>query len=282
MSATTAPRGSKSVVVIGHGMVGHRFVEALRARDEEQQWSVTVLCEEPLPAYDRVGLSSYVGSWDPKELALAGNEYEGDDLVDLRLGTKAENIDREARRVTTSAGDVIEYDALVMATGSYPFVPPVPGHDRPECFVYRTLDDLDGIRARSEAAGPGAVGVVVGGGLLGLEAANALKLLGMKAHVVEFAPRLMPLQVDEGGGALLARLVTDLGLTVHTGVGTSAISDGPDGITVELSDGSTIDASLLVFSAGVRPQDALAREAGIDVGERGGILTDLGCQTSDE
>lgn len=169
-----------------------------------------------------------------------------------------------------------------MATGSYPFVPPIPGHDRPECFVYRTLDDLDGIRKRADAAGPGAVGVVVGGGLLGLEAANALKLMGMTPHVVEFAPRLMPLQVDEGGGALLANLVTDLGLTVHTGVGTAGITEGPDGISVELSDGSVIEAALLVFSAGVRPQDQLARDAGLEVGERGGIITDLGCRTSDE
>ncbi|PQP26394.1 nitrite reductase large subunit NirB [Rhodococcus opacus] len=272
----------KSAVVIGHGMVGHRFVEALRARDESDDWSVTVLCEEPLPAYDRVGLSSYVGAWDPKELALAGNDYPGDALVDLRIGRRAATIDRESRKVTTDSGEVVAYDALVMATGSYPFVPPIPGHDRPECFVYRTLDDLDGIRKRADAAGPGAVGVVVGGGLLGLEAANALKLMGMTPHVVEFAPRLMPLQVDEGGGALLANLVTDLGLTVHTGVGTAGITEGPDGISVELSDGSVIEAALLVFSAGVRPQDQLARDAGLEVGERGGIITDLGCRTSDE
>ncbi|MFF2108028.1 nitrite reductase (NAD(P)H) [Rhodococcus sp. ACS1] len=272
----------KSAVVIGHGMVGHRFVEALRARDESDDWSVTVLCEEPLPAYDRVGLSSYVGAWDPKELALAGNDYPDDALVDLRIGRRAATIDREARKVTTDSGEVVGYDALVMATGSYPFVPPIPGHDRPECFVYRTLADLDGIRKRADAAGPGAVGVVVGGGLLGLEAANALKLMGMTPHVVEFAPRLMPLQVDEGGGALLANLVTDLGLTVHAGVGTAGITEGPDGITVELSDGSVIEAALLVFSAGVRPQDQLARDAGLEVGERGGIITDLGCRTSDE
>ncbi|RZK95865.1 nitrite reductase large subunit [Rhodococcus sp. WS4] len=272
----------KSAVVIGHGMVGHRFVEALRARDESDDWSVTVLCEEPLPAYDRVGLSSYVGAWDPKELALAGNDYPDDALVDLRIGRRAAAIDRESRKVTTDSGEVVAYDALVMATGSYPFVPPIPGHDRPECFVYRTLDDLDGIRKCADAAGPGAVGVVVGGGLLGLEAANALKLMGMTPHVVEFAPRLMPLQVDEGGGALLANLVTDLGLTVHTGVGTAGITEGPDGISVELSDGSVIEAALLVFSAGVRPQDQLARDAGLDVGERGGIITDLGCRTSDE
>ncbi|KDE12601.1 nitrite reductase large subunit NirB [Rhodococcus aetherivorans] len=270
----------KSVVVVGHGMVGHRFVEALRARDEKNLWSVTVLCEEPLPAYDRVGLSSYVGSWDSKELALAGNEYEGDDLVELRIGTRAAAIDRAGRTVTTDAGEVIGYDALVLATGSYPFVPPIPGKDLAGCFVYRTLDDLDGIRAGAEQAAPGAVGVVVGGGLLGLEAANALRMLGMTPHVVEFAPRLMPLQVDEGGGALLARLVTDLGLTVHTGVGTAGITEGPGGLRVELSDGSVIDAALLVFSAGVRPQDGLARDAGLELGPRGGVRTDLGCRST--
>ncbi|WP_032403088.1 nitrite reductase large subunit NirB [Rhodococcoides fascians] len=272
----------KNAVVVGHGMVGHRFVEALRARDEAAEWKVTVLCEEALPAYDRVGLSSYVGAWDHKELALAGNDYPGDLLVEMRTGVRADRIDRDHRTVETSAGDSVEYDALVLATGSYPFVPPIPGHDLPGCFVYRTLDDLDKIRARADAAGPGAVGVVVGGGLLGLEAANALQKMGMTPHVIEFAPRLMPLQVDEGGGALLARLVTELGLNVHVGVGTSSISENDSaGLTVELSDGSTIDAALLVFSAGVRPQDRLARESGLEVGERGGIMVDIGCTTSD-
>ncbi|RMB76297.1 nitrite reductase large subunit [Rhodococcus sp. SBT000017] len=272
----------KNAVVVGHGMVGHRFVEALRARDEAAEWKITVLCEEALAAYDRVGLSSYVGAWDHKELALAGNDYPGDALVEMRTGVRADRIDRDHRTVVTSAGDTVEYDALVLATGSYPFVPPITGHDLPACFVYRTLDDLDKIRARADAAGPGAVGVVVGGGLLGLEAANALKKMGMTPHVIEFAPRLMPLQVDEGGGALLARLVTELGLNVHVGVGTSSISENDSaGLTVELSDGSTIDAALLVFSAGVRPQDRLARESGLEVGERGGIMVDIGCSTSD-
>ena len=271
-----------NAVVVGHGMVGHRFVEALRARDEAAEWKVTVLCEEALAAYDRVGLSSYVGAWDHKELALAGNDYPGDALVEMRTGVRAERIDRDHRTVVTSAGDTVDYDALVLATGSYPFVPPIAGHDLPACFVYRTLDDLDRIRARADAAGPGAVGVVVGGGLLGLEAANALKKMGMTPHVIEFAPRLMPLQVDEGGGALLARLVTELGLNVHVGVGTSSISENDSaGLTVELSDGSSIDAALLVFSAGVRPQDRLARESGLEVGARGGIMVDIGCSTSD-
>ncbi|WP_147129909.1 nitrite reductase large subunit NirB [Nocardia ninae] len=271
----------KTAVVVGHGMVGHRFVEALRSRDEAGQWQVVVLSEERLPAYDRVGLSTYVGAWDTAALALPGNDYDGDALVDLRLGQRAESIDRDARKVTTSAGDTIAYDALVLATGSYPFVPPVPGHDRPECFVYRTIDDLDGIRAAAEAAGPGAVGVVVGGGLLGLEAANALRLLGLTPHVVEYNQRLMPAQVDEGGGAILERLVTDLGLYVHTGVGTSSIEAGDSGIRVSLSDDSVIEASLVVFSAGVRPRDQIARDSGLEVGPRGGIITDLGLQTSD-
>ncbi|MFC9894078.1 nitrite reductase large subunit NirB [Nocardia sp. NPDC127579] len=276
----------KTAVVVGHGMVGHRFVEALRSRDDAGQWQVIVLSEEPLPAYDRVGLSSYVGAWDPKELALAGNTYDGDQLVDLRLGVRADTVDRAARKVTTSAGEVIGYDALVLATGSYAFVPPVPGHDSEGCYVYRTLEDLDGIRAAAEAAGPGAVGIVVGGGLLGLEAANALRLLGMTPHVVEFAPRLMPVQVDEGGGAILEKLVTDLGLHVHTGVGTSAIAvldDAPpaERLEVTLSDETAVRAAVVVFAAGIRPRDQIARDAGLEVGPRGGVITDLGLQTSD-
>ncbi|WP_067574812.1 nitrite reductase large subunit NirB [Nocardia acidivorans] len=276
----------KTAVVIGHGMVGHRFVEALRSRDEAGDWQVIVLSEERLAAYDRVGLSSYVGAWETSALALPGNDYAGDDLVQVRLGVRADEVDRAARKVTTSTGDVIGYDALVLATGSYAFVPPVPGHDAPECFVYRTLEDLDGIRATAEAAGPGAVGVVVGGGLLGLEAANALRLLGMTPHVVEFNRWLMPAQIDEGGGAILAALVTELGLHVHTGVGTSTIEtimDAPvsERLEVTFSDDTQLRAALVVFAAGVRPRDEIARTAGLEVGPRGGVITDLGLRTSD-
>ncbi|WP_127782303.1 nitrite reductase large subunit NirB [Rhodococcus sp. X156] len=275
---------SRTVIVVGHGMVGHRFVEALRERDVDHTWQVTVLSEEPVAAYDRVALSSYVGGWDASSLALAGNDYAGDEQVQVRLGETALAIDRAARTVTTTSGEVLGYDALVLATGSSAFVPPVPGRDSAGCFVYRTLADLDGIRAAAEAAAAQGrpTGVVVGGGLLGLEAANALNLMGITPHVVEFAPRLMPLQVDAGGGALLRNLVEKLGLTVHTGVGTQEITELPEGgLRVGLSDGGTIDASLVVFSAGVRPRDQLARDAGLAVGERGGVLVDTGCRTSD-
>ncbi|UMB72301.1 nitrite reductase large subunit NirB [Mycobacterium paraterrae] len=268
-------------------MVGHRFVEALRTRDTDGAWRVVVFGEEADAAYDRVGLSTYVGAWDRSLLALAGNDYAGDPLVELRLGSPVTAIDRTARRVIVADGSELAYDAVVLATGSYPFVPPVPGKDSPGCHVYRTLDDLDAIRVGAEAAlarDPGAVGIVVGGGLLGLEAANALRLLGMRPHVVEFAPRLMPLQVDQAGGEHLLRSVRELGIGVTVGAGTSAIEpidDGANRLRVTLSNDEVIDAALLVFSAGVRPRDELARAAGLDIGERGGVTCDLACVTSD-
>ncbi|GAB3135914.1 nitrite reductase large subunit NirB [Tsukamurella serpentis] len=276
----TAPR---TVVVIGHGMVGHRFIEALRARDDDGDWRVVVFGEETDAAYDRVGLSSYVGKWDRSGLALAGNDYAGDDLVQVRLGERVTGIDRAAKTVTTATGSV-SYDALVLATGSYAFVPPVPGHDLPGCHVYRTLDDLDAIRADADAAlarGEGAVGMVVGGGLLGLEAANALRTLGLRPHVVEVNPRLMPQQVDSGGGEHLARLIGELGIDISLSSGTTDISRTDTGLAVTLKDETVVAAAVVVFAAGVRPRDELARAADIEVGERGGVITDLGCVTSD-
>src|SRR3954466_9182922 len=184
---------ARHVVVVGHGMVGHRFVEAVRARDTEGRWRITVLAEESDAAYDRVGLTGYTEHWDRARLALPGNDYASDSRVWLRLGARVPAIGPHARAVICGDGERFEYDALVLATGSYAFVPPVPGHDLPGCHVYRTLDDLDAIRAdaaRAAAAGSRS-GVVIGGGLLGLEAANALRQFGLQAHIVERAPRLM-------------------------------------------------------------------------------------------
>jgi nitrite reductase (NADH) large subunit len=280
-------------VVVGHGMVGHRFVEALRSRDADGGWRVTVLAEEADAAYDRVGLTGYTEHWDRSLLALPGNDYRDDDLVALRLGSRVAEIDRVAKTVLTADGDRVAYDALVLATGSYAFVPPVPGHDLPSCHVYRTLDDLDAIRADALRAIKGTpVGVVIGGGLLGLEAANALRQFGLQTHVVEMAPRLMAQQLDEAGGALLGRMIGDLGIEIHVGVGTSSIepaqrnrpvrrSADVDSVRVTLSDGTVIDAGVVVFAAGVRPRDELARAADIEVAERGGVLTDLSCATRD-
>ncbi|WP_122440739.1 nitrite reductase large subunit NirB [Mycobacterium attenuatum] len=291
-AGTTHARGgaspcSRHVVVVGHGMVGHRLVEALRARDTSGLWRITVLAEEADAAYDRVGLTSYTESWDRGLLALPGNDYAGDDLVRLLLNTRVTEIDRAAKSVMTADGQRHGYDALVLATGSYAFVPPVPGHDLPQCHVYRTLDDLDAIRAGAQAAqNSDHTGVVIGGGLLGLEAANALRQFGLQPHVVEMMPRLMAQQIDEAGGALLARMITDLGIAVHVGTGTESIepvehSDSPASVRVRLADGDVIEAGVVIFAAGIRPRDELAKAAGLAIAERGGVLTDLSCRTSD-
>ncbi|MFG3576680.1 nitrite reductase large subunit NirB [Micromonospora chersina] len=264
------------LVVVGNGMVGQRFVEALRARDQERRWQVTVLGEERRPAYDRVRLSAFFDGVSAEELNL----HTPDDGVELRLGEPALALDRARRVVTTAAGEH-PYDALVLATGSSAFVPPIGGADLPGVFVYRTLDDLAAIRAHAEGRRTGAV---IGGGLLGLEAANALRLLGLSTSVVEFAPRLMPVQVDEAGGAMLRRYVEELGVTTYLGVATSALRPGPDGTVgaLELSDGRTVEADLVVVAAGIRPRDELARAAGLPLGPRGGVLVDAGCRTADE
>ncbi|MEV6625476.1 nitrite reductase large subunit NirB [Amycolatopsis sp. NPDC051106] len=272
-----------TLVVAGHGMVAHRLVEAVRAEDPSGNWHIVVLSEEPRPAYDRVALTSYVDTWDPASLALPGSDYAGDPHVDLRLGELAVSVDRDARTVTTASGAVVSYDALVLATGSRPFVPPVPGHDLAGCFVYRTIEDLDAIRAAAvDKPGRGRrSAVVIGGGLLGLEAAKALRDMGLSPHVVEMAPRLMPLQVDEGGGSLLRRLITSLDVTVHTGTSTDAIEADGSRLVARLGNGTELDVDLVVFSAGVRPRDDLARQSGLEVGPRGGVLTDASCRTSD-
>ncbi|WP_035794583.1 nitrite reductase large subunit NirB [Kitasatospora mediocidica] len=270
----------KELVLVGHGMVGQRFLEALFDRPGADAWRVTVLAEEPRPAYDRVHLTSWFSGTTADELSLCPPEFIAEHGIDLRLGEPAARIDREARTVVTSAGRQLRYDALVLATGSYPFVPPVPGHDAEGCHVYRTIEDLRAIRA---GAADAQVGAVVGGGLLGLEAAGALTAMGLRTHVVEFAPRLMALQVDEGGGEVLRRKIEELGVLVHTGAGTQQITTGEDGRVrgMALSDGTELAVDLVVFSAGVRPRDQLARDCGLPVGARGGIVVDERCRTAD-
>ncbi|GHE95482.1 nitrite reductase large subunit [Streptomyces griseoluteus] len=278
----TAPttRPPKELVLVGHGMVGQRFLEALYEQPGAGAWHVTVLAEEPRPAYDRVHLTSWFSGTTAEELSLVSDKFMERHGIALHLGDPATAVDRNTRTVTSASGRVLRYDALVLATGSYPFVPPVPGHDTPGCHVYRTLEDVRAIRAEAAQA---RTGIVVGGGLLGLEAAGALRALGLDTHVVEFAPRLMALQVDEGGGAVLRRKIEELGVRVHTGAGTSAVEAGPDGRVraARLSDGTELPADLVVFSAGVRARDQLARDCGLPVGERGGITVDTACRTAD-
>jgi nitrite reductase (NADH) large subunit len=265
------------LLVIGNGMVGQRLLDKLAAAP--RVFDITVLCEEPRPAYDRVGLTSYFSGRSAQDLTLVEEDFFQRGEITLHLAERAVVIDREARRVTTSAGRLLLYDRLVLATGSIPFVPPIPGRERGNCFVYRTIEDLVAIQ---EAARQARVGTVIGGGLLGLEAAKALVDLGLETHVVEFAPRLMAVQVDDGGGRVLRRHIEALGVRVHCGKSTTAIDAGNEHFhSLQFADGEKLETDIVVFSAGIRPQDALARAAGLEVGPRGGIVIDDQCCTGD-
>ncbi|WP_373684882.1 nitrite reductase large subunit NirB [Streptomyces lunaelactis] len=276
MSTISTP----TIVVVGHGMVGQRFLEALAERGLTGRARIVVLCEEPRAAYDRVRLTSYFSGRTPDELSLVEGDFIQRHGIELHLDDPAETIDRATRTVTSRTGLSFTYDTLVLATGSYPFVPPVPGKDAEGCFVYRTIEDLLAIEEYAKTARTGAV---VGGGLLGLEAAGALKGLGLETHIVEFAPRLMPVQVDDGGGAALLRTIERMGLSVHTGTGTQEVTVDDKGAVngMALSDGSVLATDLVVFSAGGRPRGQLARASGLEVGARGGIVVDEQCRTSD-
>ena len=266
------------ILVIGHGMVGHKFLESLDesgVRDAE----VTVLCEEPRAAYDRVHLSEFFSGKSADDLSLVSPGFFDRDNLLLKLNTRATSIDRANKTVTVATGDVLSYDKLVLATGSYPFVPPIPGKDRADCFVYRTIEDLE---AMLECGSRSKSGVVVGGGLLGLECAKALRDMNLQTHVVEFAPRLMAVQVDDGGGRVLRKKIEELGVAVHTQKNTVEIVDGEQARhRMVFADGTHLETDMIVFSAGIRPRDEIARQCELQIGPRGGIVIDNNCLTSD-
>lgn len=267
------------LLIIGNGPVGHQFIESIIESGQGGQFDITVIGEEPRPAYDRVHLTAWFETREAASLNMVKDGFYSDNNITALTHEKVIAIDRAAQTVSTDKGEQYAYDKLILATGSFPFVPPVPGHDRKNCFVYRTIEDLEAITA---AAANAKVGAVVGGGLLGLEAAKAIMDLGLKTHVIEFAPRLMAVQVDEGGGALLRRKIEDLGVSVHTQKNTQQIVDGEDCVhKLQFADGAELETDILVFSAGIRPQDALARQCELAVGERGGIVIDNACLTSD-
>jgi nitrite reductase (NADH) large subunit len=266
------------IVVVGHGMVGHKFLESL-AEAGLQNAEVTVLCEEPRPAYDRVHLSEFFAGKSAEDLSVVEPGFFERTGFTLRLAARAVAIERRDRTVTTADGEVLPYDKLVLATGSTPFVPPIPGRDRDKCFVYRTIEDL---KAMKVAGAKSRTGVVVGGGLLGLECAKALCDLGLQTHVVEFAPRLMAVQVDEGGGRILRHKIEALGVNVLTSRSTVKIVDGAEHRhRMVFEDGSYHETDMIVFSAGIRPRDELARQCVLAIGPRGGVVIDDHCRTSD-
>jgi nitrite reductase (NADH) large subunit len=264
------------IAVIGNGMVGQRFLEQLVKQGGEHE--ITVFSEEPRPAYDRVQLTSFFSGKSAQDLNVVPDKFFQEHGLTLRLNDGVLGIDPVKKVVRSARYKEVAYDKLVIATGSYPFVPPVSGKDRRDCFVYRTIEDLEVIAATALRS---KVGVVIGGGLLGLEAAKALQDLGLETHIVEFASRLMAVQLDDSAGRLLRRKIEALGARIHLQKSTKEIVDG-DARKHKLVfvDGTRLETDMIVFSAGIRPRDELARGAGLAVGERGGVQINSHCQTT--
>ncbi|HVJ68297.1 MAG TPA: nitrite reductase large subunit NirB, partial [Caulifigura sp.] len=268
----------RTIVVVGNGMVGLRFCEKLVEFDTLGQYRIVTFCEEPRAAYDRVGLTSFFAHRDAEKLMLARQEWYADHGVELHIGDRAETIDRHAMRVKSQKGRDIAYDHLVLATGSIPFVPPIAGVDKAGVFVYRTIEDLERIIGYSAKAKRCAV---LGGGLLGLEAAKAVYDLGLEAHVVEFNGRLMPRQIDDAGSRVLVNKLEGMGVHVHLNCSAKTIHGSGCVEALEFQDGNKLDVEMIVVSTGIRPRDDIARQSGLEVGPRGGIVVDDFLRTSD-
>ena len=267
-----------NLVIIGNGMVGHRFIEEVIDKMQSDLFNITIFCEEPRLAYDRVHLSSYFSDHTAEALSLVREGLYEENNIQVLLNERAILINRQRKEVHSHTGRIVHYDKLIIATGSYAWVPPIKGSDGADCFVYRTIEDLDAIR---ECAKQCKSGAVVGGGLLGLEAAGALKNLGIQTHVVEFAPVLMAEQLDAMGGDQLRRKIEEMGVGVHTSKNTQEIIHTPLGKKMQFADGSSLEVDFIVFSTGIRPNDQLAKACQLEIGQRGGIVVNNHCQTSD-
>lgn len=271
----------RRVVIVGYGMAGARLVEEIRHHDPRgERVSVTIIGAEKCLAYNRILLSSVVaGSMPVDAVQIHSDTWATEHGVDLRLGASVAHIDRDGRSVRLEDGDTIEYDALVLATGSRPWIPPTEGllGDNGEVVdgvvPFRTLDDCERIVAQ---AGPGAPVAVIGGGLLGLEAARGLAGRGCLVTVVHAGPHLMERQLDPGAGQVLARSLASYGIEFRVGRQAARYLPG-DGL--KLDDDSHVPADLVVVSAGVRAETDLADNAGLTVDL--GIVVDDALRTND-
>lgn len=269
----------KRVIVVGNGMVGYKFCEKLRNNAASSEFDVIVYGEEPRPAYDRVHLSSFFSGSSADDLLMAPASWYVDNNIILHTGEMVTEINRETKSIKTHQGKEDTYDYIVLATGSGAFVPTIEGVERDGVFVYRTIEDLNAITEYSKKAKKAAV---MGGGLLGLEAAKAMLDLGLETHVVEFAPRLMPRQIDEAGSQVLAHKLSQLGITIHCCKSTKMIEGNGKVEALAYADGSRLEIDMLVISAGIRPRDEVARQSGLNVHQRGGIIVDNFMKTNDE
>lgn len=268
----------QTIVVVGNGMVGLRFCENLIAFDDVKKYRIVTFCEEARAAYDRVGLTTFFAHRDAEKLMLARMDWYREVGIEIHVGDRAVEIDRKNSIIHSAKGIEVAYDQVVLATGSYPFVPPLPGIEKPGVFVYRTIEDLEHIIAYAKKSKSCAV---IGGGLLGLEAAKAAYDLGLDTHVIEFSSRLMPRQIDDAGSDILVEQIENLGVTVHLNKATKEVHGEQSVERMQFTDDSDLDVDMIIVSAGIRPRDDLAKEAGLELGDRGGIVVNDHLQTSD-
>ena len=268
----------KQVVVIGNGMTSLRFCEKLLEYDARHEFQLTILGDELLPAYDRVALSFIFSGKSDRDLIFSETRWYTYHKMDLRLGARVVSIDRAGKKVTTAGGKEIEYDHLVIATGARPHIPSIEGTSLEGVHVYRTSDDAYAIRNAGEQA---TRAVVIGGGLLGLEAAEACKEMGLPTTILERAPHLMACQIDAVGGQLLREKVEALGLKTRTGEQVTKLTGDHAVRAVYLENDEVLEADLVVLATGIQPNDELGRDAGLKIGAKGGIAVNENILTSD-
>nr|WP_315183618.1 nitrite reductase large subunit NirB [uncultured Flavobacterium sp.] len=271
------------VIVVGNGMVGYKFCEKFITKKGQEEYQITVFGEEPRRAYDRVHLSEYFGGKSADDLSLSTAAWYEENNITLNTSELVLKIDKENKIISTHLHQEYAYDYLVLATGSSAFVPPIKGVEKEGVFVYRTIEDLDAIMAYAKKIKQNGAteAAVLGGGLLGLEAAKAVYDLGLNPHVVEFAPRLMPRQLDKGASDMLQAKIEELNIGIHLNKATQYI-DGEDCIKgMMFANDELLKVDMLVISAGIKPRDELARVSGLEVGERGGVVVNNQMQTSD-
>ena len=279
----------QKLVIIGNGMAGARFIEDVLARGGRDQFEITVFGDEPYGNYNRILLSGVLaGTHDAKDIFINPLAWYTENNIKLHAGARVSQIDRATKVVLSENGVVEPYDKLVIATGSSAFVPSIEGlastdnrqsaignpQFKDGVFVFRTLDDCNNI---SNYAAKAKRAAVIGGGLLGLEAARGLLNLGVETHVVHLMPHLMEVQLDQPAGGVLQNAMEQMGVTVHLERATTAILGNGHVTGLKFKDGSELDCDLVVISAGIRPNAQLAKDAGLKV-ERGIVVDDtLAC-----
>ncbi|KJD36580.1 nitrite reductase [Tamlana sedimentorum] len=275
----------KKIIVVGNGMVGYKFCEKFVQQATDDTFKLTVFGEEPRPAYDRVHLSEYFENQDAKALEMAPAEWYVENGIHLVTNERVVDIHRDSKTITTSKDRTFTYDYLILATGSSPFVPPIKGVEKKGVFVYRTIEDLEGMLAYAadlKKTKPNAKAAVLGGGLLGLEAGKAVLDMDLEPHIVEFAPKLMPRQLDSRSSKVLQLKLESIGLNIHLSKATNQILGDDAIVGMEFGEDDVLDVDMLIVSAGIRPRDELAKTCDLEVGVRGGIVVNNKMQTSDE